>query len=217
MLKRSIPAGLNFTASGMPYWDTDIAGFFSPYIAANYHAPHTPLVDPSDAPRHCRELRRLSRVVCALVSMGSFPAGHARPRREKPQRGLVVWQTGRSHPGKISASALSTHAIHLLARLSGHTRQALRSCARSSWIFRATRMSPTSAMSTCLVRLSGCACYGTGGNQPQGLSARGLRLVQLLDQRTHQRRPDNHRECADRHHSTLCARGIDHSDWEARF
>ena len=49
MLKRSIPAGLNFTASGMPYWDTDIAGFFSPNIYANYHAAHKPLVDASDA------------------------------------------------------------------------------------------------------------------------------------------------------------------------
>ena len=49
MLKRSIPAGLNFTASGMPYWDTDIAGFFSPLIYPGYHAAHTPLVDPSDA------------------------------------------------------------------------------------------------------------------------------------------------------------------------
>jgi alpha-D-xyloside xylohydrolase len=49
MLKRSIPAGLNFVASGMPYWDTDIAGFFSPQIYAGYHAAHKPLVDPSDA------------------------------------------------------------------------------------------------------------------------------------------------------------------------
>ena len=49
MLKRSIPAGLNFTAAGMPYWDTDIAGFFSPSIPANYKPLHTPLVDPSDA------------------------------------------------------------------------------------------------------------------------------------------------------------------------
>ena len=48
MLKRSIPAGLNFAASGMPYWDTDIAGFFSPSIAANYHAQRPPLVDGSD-------------------------------------------------------------------------------------------------------------------------------------------------------------------------
>ncbi|HUB50831.1 MAG TPA: TIM-barrel domain-containing protein [Terracidiphilus sp.] len=49
MLRRSIPAGLNFTASGMPYWDTDIAGFFSPRIPADYHAEHKPLVDGSDA------------------------------------------------------------------------------------------------------------------------------------------------------------------------
>ncbi len=49
MLKRSIPAGLNFTASGMPYWDTDIAGFFSPAIPADYHATHRPLIDGSDA------------------------------------------------------------------------------------------------------------------------------------------------------------------------
>ncbi len=48
MLKRSIPAGLNFTASGMPYWDTDIAGFFSPGIPADYHAAHKPLIDGSD-------------------------------------------------------------------------------------------------------------------------------------------------------------------------
>jgi alpha-glucosidase/alpha-D-xyloside xylohydrolase len=49
MLRRSIAAGLNFTASGMPYWDTDIAGFSSPRIPADYHAQHKPLIDGSDA------------------------------------------------------------------------------------------------------------------------------------------------------------------------
>lgn len=49
MLKRSVPAGLNFTATGMPYWDTDIAGFFSPSLPSSYRPLHTPLVDPSDA------------------------------------------------------------------------------------------------------------------------------------------------------------------------
>ena len=48
MLERSIPAGLNFAASGMPYWDTDIAGFFSPTVPADYHAAHKPLIDGSD-------------------------------------------------------------------------------------------------------------------------------------------------------------------------
>ena len=49
MLRRSIPAGLNFTATGLPYWDTDIAGFFSPQLPPTYHSAHTPLLDPSDA------------------------------------------------------------------------------------------------------------------------------------------------------------------------
>jgi alpha-D-xyloside xylohydrolase len=48
MLKRSIPAGLNFTATGLPYWDTDIGGFTSPQIPADYHAAHKPLIDGSD-------------------------------------------------------------------------------------------------------------------------------------------------------------------------
>ena len=48
MLKRSVPAGLNFAASGMPYWDTDIAGFFSPSLGGDYRAPHKPLIDGSD-------------------------------------------------------------------------------------------------------------------------------------------------------------------------
>ena len=49
MLKRSIPAGLNFTATGMPYWDTDIAGFFSPNIYPDYHSAHPPLITAPDA------------------------------------------------------------------------------------------------------------------------------------------------------------------------
>ena len=64
MLKRSIPAGLNFTASGMPYWDTDIAGFFSPGIPADYHAEHKPLIDdrPDRLPFRCRYRGHLRQV-----------------------------------------------------------------------------------------------------------------------------------------------------------
>lgn len=48
MLKRSIPVGLNFTATGLPYWDTDIAGFFSPATGTDYRPAHKPLIDGSD-------------------------------------------------------------------------------------------------------------------------------------------------------------------------
>ena len=46
-LKRQVPTGINFVASGMPYWSTDIGGWQAlPYT----HTPeHPPLLDPSDA------------------------------------------------------------------------------------------------------------------------------------------------------------------------
>ena len=46
-LRRQVPTGLNFVASGMPYWSTDIGGWqYLPYA----HTPeHPPLIDPSDA------------------------------------------------------------------------------------------------------------------------------------------------------------------------
>lgn len=46
-LKRQVPTGINFAASGMPYWSTDIGGWQGlPF----WHIPaHPPLIDPSDA------------------------------------------------------------------------------------------------------------------------------------------------------------------------
>lgn len=46
-LHRSVPTGLNFVASGMPYWSTDIGGWQAPPY--NHKPLHAPLLDPSDA------------------------------------------------------------------------------------------------------------------------------------------------------------------------
>ena len=46
-LRRQIPTGLNFVASGMPYWSTDIGGW--QYLPATHKPEHPPLLDPSDA------------------------------------------------------------------------------------------------------------------------------------------------------------------------
>jgi len=43
MLKRSIPEGLNFAATGLPYWDTDIAGFFHAAAFEGLSLPHMAL------------------------------------------------------------------------------------------------------------------------------------------------------------------------------
>ncbi len=46
-LRRQVPTGINFVASGMPYWSTDIGGW--QYLPAVHHPAHAPLLDPSDA------------------------------------------------------------------------------------------------------------------------------------------------------------------------
>jgi alpha-D-xyloside xylohydrolase len=46
-LKRQIPTGLNFAASGLTYWSNDTGGW--QYLPAEHHPAHPPLLDPSDA------------------------------------------------------------------------------------------------------------------------------------------------------------------------
>ena len=47
VLKRQVPTGINFVASGMPYWSTDIGGWQG--LPAHHTPAHPPLLDPSDA------------------------------------------------------------------------------------------------------------------------------------------------------------------------
>jgi alpha-D-xyloside xylohydrolase len=46
-LRRQIPTGLDFTASGIAYWTQDIGGW--QYLPQEHHPAHPPLLDPSDA------------------------------------------------------------------------------------------------------------------------------------------------------------------------
>jgi alpha-D-xyloside xylohydrolase len=46
VLKRQIPTGINFVASGMPYWSTDIGGW---QYLGSHSSELRPLLDPSDA------------------------------------------------------------------------------------------------------------------------------------------------------------------------
>ena len=46
-LKRQIPTGLDFAASGLTYWSNDTGGW--QYLPQEHHPAHPPLLDPSDA------------------------------------------------------------------------------------------------------------------------------------------------------------------------
>jgi alpha-D-xyloside xylohydrolase len=92
MLKRSIPAGLNFTASGLPYWDTDIAGFFSPEIPPDYHAARRPLIDGSDAREVIGHYEDYPELFVRWFEWGSFqPVMRAHGERMHNE----VWSYGR--------------------------------------------------------------------------------------------------------------------------
>jgi len=45
-LKRQIPTGLDFAASGVTYWSNDTGGW--QYLPTEHHPAHTPLLEPSD-------------------------------------------------------------------------------------------------------------------------------------------------------------------------
>jgi len=92
MLKRSIPAGLNFTATGMPYWDTDIAGFFSPSLPASYKPEHTPLIDPSDARANVGNYSDYPELFVRWFEWGAFqPVMRAHGERQHNE----VWAYGK--------------------------------------------------------------------------------------------------------------------------
>ena len=46
-LRRQIPTGLDFAASGITYWSNDTGGW--QYLPGEHHSAHPPLLDPSDA------------------------------------------------------------------------------------------------------------------------------------------------------------------------
>jgi alpha-D-xyloside xylohydrolase len=46
-LKRQVPTGLDFAASGLTYWSNDTGGW--QYLPEEHHPAHPPLLDPSDA------------------------------------------------------------------------------------------------------------------------------------------------------------------------
>jgi alpha-D-xyloside xylohydrolase len=96
MLKRSIPAGLNFTATGLPYWDTDIAGFFSPSLSADYRAEHKPLVevqaDEPDVRRTIGNYEDYPELFVRWFEWGAFqPVMRAHGERDHNE----VWSYGR--------------------------------------------------------------------------------------------------------------------------
>ena len=146
-LKRQVPTGINFVASGMPYWSTDIGGW--QYLPYTHKPDRPPLLDPSDARDEVHHYDDYPELYVRWFEYGAFQPNFRTPRQPPAERGLVLRQAGRADPRKVSAPALQADAVHLLARLTARTRPARPSCAASSWTSATIRRSPTSATNIC--------------------------------------------------------------------
>ncbi|AEU37893.1 glycoside hydrolase family 31 protein [Granulicella mallensis] len=89
-LRRQVPTGINFTASGMPYWSTDIGGWQGlPYS----HTPvHTPLLDPSDARDNVGRYDDYPELYTRWFEYGAFQPNF-RTHGTRPQN--EVWSYGK--------------------------------------------------------------------------------------------------------------------------
>jgi alpha-D-xyloside xylohydrolase len=89
-LKRQIPTGINFVASGMPYWSTDIGGW--QYLPA-VHKPERPvLIDPSDARAEVQQYDDYPELYVRWFEYGAFQPNF-RAHGSRPQN--EVWSYGK--------------------------------------------------------------------------------------------------------------------------
>ena len=89
-LKRQVPTGINFVASGMPYWSTDIGGWqYLPYT----HKPERPvLIDPSDARDEVHNYDDYPELYVRWFEYGAFQPNF-RAHGSRPQN--EVWSYGK--------------------------------------------------------------------------------------------------------------------------
>ena len=89
-LKRQVPTGINFVASGMPYWSTDIGGWQG---LPAFHKPERPvLIDPSDAREEVGHYDDYPELYVRWFEYGAFQPNF-RTHGTRPQN--EVWSYGK--------------------------------------------------------------------------------------------------------------------------
>lgn len=89
-LKRQVPTGINFVASGMPYWSTDIGGW--QYLPSVHKPERTPLLDPSDARGNIGHYDDYPELYVRWFEYGAFQPNF-RSHGSRPQN--EVWSYGK--------------------------------------------------------------------------------------------------------------------------
>jgi alpha-D-xyloside xylohydrolase len=96
-LRRQIPTGLNFTASGLAYWGNDIGGWQS--LPQSHTPDRTPLLDPSDARDVVGHDDDYPELITRWYEYATFtPTMRAHGLRKQTE----VWSYGKQAEGVIS-------------------------------------------------------------------------------------------------------------------
>jgi alpha-D-xyloside xylohydrolase len=88
--RRQIPTGINFVASGMPYWSTDIGGW--QYLPTVHKPERPPLIDPSDARAEVKGYDDYPELYVRWFEYGAFQPNF-RSHGSRPEN--EVWSYGR--------------------------------------------------------------------------------------------------------------------------
>ena len=89
-LKRQVPTGINFVASGMPYWSTDIGGW--QYLPGSHTPERPPLLDASDARDEVGHYEDYPELYTRWFEYGAFQPNF-RAHGSRPQN--EVWSYGK--------------------------------------------------------------------------------------------------------------------------
>ena len=89
-LKRQVPTGLDFVASGMPYWSTDIGGW--QYLPGSHKAERPMLIDATDAKENVGNYEDYAELYVRWFEYGTFqPTMRAHGSRNQNE----VWSYGK--------------------------------------------------------------------------------------------------------------------------
>ncbi len=89
-LRRQVSTGINFVASGMPYWSTDIGGW--QYLPSHHTPLHTSLIDPSDARENIGHYDDYPELYVRWFEYGAFQPNF-RSHGSRPEN--EVWSYGK--------------------------------------------------------------------------------------------------------------------------
>ena len=204
--RRQIPTGLDFAASGITYWSNDTGGW--QYLPREHHPAHTPLIDPSDARANVGGYDDYPELYTRWFQYATFLPIF---RTHGSRRYNEVWSYGKQ------AEPILEKYLRLRYELMPY----IYSLGYKTWktgapFLRALPLDFPDDPKVADLRdeyMLGPAFLVApvteqGATSRQSLSAGGRGLVQLLDQRARQGRPDHLGGCAHRHDSACsCAPG----------